>query len=426
MLRHHTLTDDSSTRIYLDEIGRIPLIDQKKEQEYALPIQRREYIKRMRSLHDGSNDVFGVCRILQRICDNTPAIAGLFQQAGLGGDPRVSQLRTAQAFHDLIDRPPAPETIKTVCAWAGDRSEKRAAERIRTISLDTLCITDVCVHVTDDCEISRLPMHVEDKQFRARFFQLGHHLTLELDELCSVGDANQQRLADANLRLVVSIAKNYIGLNIPLNDLIQEGNIGLLTGTERFDHWRGNKFSTFATWWIRHSIHQCLTRQRRTVRLPEHKIKLIAQINNARRELGQRDQRTPTDEEVAEYLEMDVELIKNADMIRQPIANLDDPIADDTDTTLGDTISSTDPSVEDEVCANDRTDVIHLALSELTDAENRVIRLRYGLMDESPLTISATGERLQMSNHQVRETERAALIKLQSEDSLREMLQDYI
>lgn len=425
MPRHGNANDDASTRIYLDEIGRIPLIDQRKEQEYALPIQRREYIKRMRSLHDGGNDVFGVFRMLQRIGDNAPSISGLFRQAELAPDPDISELPLATAFHKLIDNPPEGQTIETVKRWSGDRSEKRARDRIKTISLDTLCITGVAIHVTDDCRLSDLPGHVADPTFRARLLQVGHHLHDELDELCAIGDENQKRLADANLRLVVSIAKNYIGLNIPLNDLIQEGNIGLLTGTERFDHRRGNKFSTFATWWIRHTIHQCLTRQRRTVRLPEHKIKLITLITNARRELSQDNMRTPSDQEVADFLEIHVELVKNADVIRQPIANLDDPIGDETDTTLGDTIASDDPSVEDEVCSNDRTDVIHLALQQLSPDEMSVILRRYGLLDESPMTITATGDQLKMSNHQVRDAERAAILKLQNEESLKVLLADY-
>ena len=425
MLLNNTPSEDGNTRIYLDEIGRIPLIDQKREQEYALPIRRREYIKRMRNMHDGSADVFGTHRILQRISENTPTIAGLFMSAGQDGDPQMSDLAGNRKFHALVDNPPSEKTIATVRRWSGDRSDRRATERVKTIALDTLCITGVAIHVTDDCRISDLPVHMEDPRFRARLFQMGHHLTEELDALCAVGDENQKKLADANLRLVVSIAKNYMGLNIPLNDLIQEGNIGLLTGTERFDHWRGNKFSTFATWWIRHSIHQCLTRQRRTVRLPEHKIKLIAQINNARREIGQDYQRTASDEEVADYLEIPVELVKNADIIRQPIANLDDPIADETDTTLADTIAAEGESVEEAVCATDRSDVIHEALGHLSETENRVICLRYGLINDSPMTISNTAEVMKVTNHQVREAERSALEKLQNSPDLRAMLAEY-
>ena len=423
MPRNNTAYDDEITRIYLDDIGRVPLIDQKKEQEYALPIQRRQYIRAMRQ-NGETSDPAGTVRLLKRIYDNAAIITGLFREAGLGPDPRLSEMAGEKAFHALVDNPPQEETIRTAMRCGRIKDEAAAVERIRTISLDTLCITDVAIHVTDDCRLSMLPVHLSDPLFKARITQLGHHLSEQLDELCRQGDVCQQKLAEANLRLVVSIAKNYVGLNIPLADLIQEGGVGLMTGAERFDHRRGLKFSTFATWWIRHTIHQCLTKQRRTVRLPEHKIKLISQITNARRALSQDNQRTPTDEEVAEFLEIDVALVQNADMIRQPIANLDDLVGD-TETTLGETIPSADPSVEDEVCETDRNEVLHRALGLLDERERAVLILRYGLNDDSPSTITETATALKMKNEDVREAERAALTKLQERADLREMLIDY-
>ena len=423
MPRNSTAFDDEITRIYLDDIGRIPLIDQKKEQEYALPIQRRQYIRAMRS-DRGGNDANNTLRILKRVYDNAAVISGIFRQEGLDPDPRLSEMRSEAAFHSVVDNPPSDETIATATRWGMLKDETGAKEKIRVISLDTLCITDVAIHVTDDCRLSRLPVHLEDPLFKARVSQMGHHLGEELDRMCAVGDECQQMLAEANLRLVVSIAKNYAGLNIPLVDLIQEGGVGLMTGAERFDHRRGLKFSTFATWWIRHTIHQCLTKQRRTVRLPEHKIKLISQITNARRTLSQDNQKTPTDEEVAQYLEIDVALVQNADMIRQPIANLDDPIGD-SETSLGETIASLDQSVEDEVCDGDRTDTLYRALSMLTATEQKVLILRYGLDDDSPNTITGTAAALKMKNEEVREAERSAITKLQERPDLQLMLADY-
>ena len=423
MPRNSTAFDDEITRIYLDDIGRIPLIDQKKEQEYALPIQRRQYIRAMRS-ERGGNDAANTLRILRRIYENAAIISGLFRQAGLDPDPRLSEMSIERRFHAMVDNPPASETIETAMRWGMLKDETIAKDKIRVISLDTLCITDVAIHVTDDCRLSRLPTHLEDPLFKARVSQMAHHLGEELDQMCAVGDKCQQMLAEANLRLVVSIAKNYAGLNIPLVDLIQEGGVGLMTGAERFDHRRGLKFSTFATWWIRHTIHQCLTKQRRTVRLPEHKIKLISQITNARRTLSQENQRTPSDEEVAQYLEIDVALVQNADMIRQPIANLDDPIGD-SETSLAETIASLDQSVEDEICESDRSDMLHQALSMLTATERNVLILRYGLDDDSPNTITGTATELRMKNEEVREAERSAITKLQQRPDLQMMLADY-
>ncbi len=423
MPRNSTVYDDHITRIYLDDIGRISLIDQKKEQEYALPIQTRQHIRAMREAKD-VNDAASTFKLLKRIFDQAPVISGLFRAANLHPDPRLSEIAGSTQFHALIDPPPSQHTVETVMRWGQISDEPTARSCVRQLALDTLCITQVAIHVTDDCRLSDLQTHLSDPLFRPRLSQLSHHLTQELDVLCSQGDECQQRLAEANLRLVVSIAKNYAGLNIPLVDLIQEGGVGLMTGAERFDHWRGLKFSTFATWWIRHTIHQCLTKQRRTVRLPEHKIKLISQITNARRTLSQDNQRTPTDEEVAQFLEIDVSLVQNADMIRQPIANLDDPIGD-SETSLAETIPSIDQSVEEEVCDNDRTETLHRALSMLPRIQRQVLILRYGLLDESPKTITQTAASLGIKNEEVREAERDAITTLQKHPNLRAMLADY-
>lgn len=417
--------DDEITRTYLDEIGAIPLLNAQQEREYALPIQRSEHIQDLRQRCNSPEDVNVAHRVLRRIYNNAAPISGLCRVAQMDPDPRLSEMARQQSFRRLTDNPPTSDVADTVRRWTGLQRESTVASRLQQISLDTMSVTEAMIHLTDDCRLSDLGYHVDDKTFRTRTHQIKEHITRELDVMCEEGHSYKSKLAEGNLRLVVSIAKHYAGLNIPMLDLVQEGNIGLMTSTERFNLWLGNKFSTYATWWIKHNINQCLTKQRRTVRLPEHKIKLISQITAARRTLSQDNQKTPSDQEVAEYLEISVDLIRNADVIRQPMANLQDPLSDDSETVLGDTIASLEPTVEEEVCDNNRKEMVRKALSLLPKLQGDVLTLRYGLIDDNPQAVSVIAAQLGVSNQDVREAEKAGMDQLQTRVDIQLMLADF-
>jgi len=253
-------------------------------------------------------------------------------------------------------------------------------------------------------EISRVPLLTREDEVR-------------LSKQIEVGDKRaKEELAEANLRLVVSIAKKYRGCGLPFLDLIQEGNLGLMKAIEKFDYTRGFKFSTYATWWIRQAILRAITNRSRTIRVPTHINELIRKIYQVERNFIKENGQMPTSEKLAVELETTLENIIKAKKTAQSMTSLDTPIGyDDDGSVLGDFIE--DNSVD----SPERETFEHLLVKELenalderlTDREKRILELRYGLNDYQPRTLDEVGVEFGISRERVRQIQKEALAKLQ-------------
>src|SRR5690606_9230533 len=199
----------------------------------------------------------------------------------------------------------------------------------------------------------------------------------------------RERLIWHNLRLVVSIAKKYRAIGLPLIDLIQEGNIGLMTAVERYDPELGYRFSTYATFWIRQAIGRAVANLSRTIRVPVHMHDLISKVRRTESQLEQRLGRPATDIEIADHLEMEVEKVEQARSAIPRTSSLDKPIGEDGESTIGDLLPdpASDQVVEEAISSHDR-DVIHRSLEHLTDRERGVVELRFGLRGQQPQTLA--------------------------------------
>ena len=285
-------------------------------------------------------------------------------------------------------------------------------EDINTINLEGVSIDDpVRMYLR---EIGKIPLLTYEEE-------------LELAKGVLAGDENaKQKLAESNLRLVVSIAKKYVGRGMLLLDLIQEGNMGLIKAVEKFDYTKGYKFSTYATWWIRQAITRAIADQARTIRIPVHMVETINRLIRTSRHLLQQLGREPTVEEIAHEMEIPVEKVVEIQKIAQDPVSLETPIGEEDDSHLGDFIQDDDsPAPQDSAAYTLLREQLEDVMNTLTPREAKVLKLRFGLEDGKARTLEEVGREFMVTRERIRQIEAKALRKLRH-PSRSKRLRDYM
>ncbi|WP_037675838.1 RNA polymerase sigma factor [Streptomyces griseus] len=254
-------------------------------------------------------------------------------------------------------------------------------------------------------------LFAEEKLLRTP--DLDTRLALDLDRLVVLGRVAKRRLIEANLRLVVSVAKRYVGRGLTMLDLVQEGNLGLIRAVEKFDYARGYKFSTYATWWIRQAMSRALADQARTIRVPVHVVELINRVVRVQRRMLQERGYEPTPEEVAAHLELPPERVSEVLRLAQEPVSLHAPVGEEDDVALGDLIEDGDAASPVESAAFLLLrEHLEAVLSTLGERERKVVQLRYGLADGRPRTLEEIGRIFGVTRERIRQIESKTLNKL--------------
>ena len=250
-------------------------------------------------------------------------------------------------------------------------------------------------------EIGRVPLLTPEEE-------------VELAERMAKGDpAARKRLSEANLRLVVSIAKRYVGRGMQFLDLIQEGNLGLIKAVEKFDHTKGFKFSTYATWWIRQAITRAIADQARTIRIPVHMVETINKVKKVSSQLLHKNGHDPSAEEIAEELDMPIDKVREIMRVAQEPVSLETPIGEEEDSHLGDFLEDSDaPAPADAASHTLLKEQLEDVLSTLTPREKKVLELRFGLEDGRNRTLEEVGKEFNVTRERIRQIEAKALRKL--------------
>jgi RNA polymerase primary sigma factor len=308
-----------------------------------------------------------------------------------------------------------PDAAAFINEWVEEEAEE----------VEAATTTSTPVYLDDDVADDSVRLYLREI---GKIPLLSSEEELELAYKVISGDKRaKDKMAEANMRLVVSIAKRYVGRGLDLLDLIQEGNTGLLRAVEKFDPDKGFKFSTYATWWIRQAITRAIADQARTIRIPVHMVETINKLLRTQRRLTQELNREPTNEEIAQAMEIEVDKVEHIMKIKQDISSLDASIRDDEDdSVLADFIEDEDTVTPEQSATNQLLkEQVKDILAALTEREQKILKLRFGLEDGKQHTLEEVGQEFSVTRERIRQIEAKALAKLRKHRDAKK-LHDYI
>jgi RNA polymerase primary sigma factor len=416
---------DDPVRMYLREIGRVMLLTADDEKRLAKRMEEANYLEKIEEalrvkLRRSPTAAETTTRLIEMLRSSWGMVVLLGTRAKLPGSLTPAQLLNAQALHDCLDGELDPNLIGAVARHL-EVTREQALAKILELSLQIRIFPYELLPETRD--VSAWPAAEQTRETLVRNErQLANRFTNVKVEAAEA----QQRLTEANLRLVVSVAKKYIGRGMSLLDLIQEGNIGLIRAVEKFDYRRGFKFSTYATWWIRQAITRAISDQARTIRIPVHMVETINKLIRTSRRLLQELGREPTADEIAAELQVLPDRVREIIKVSQEPVSLETPVGEEDDSHLGDFIEDRMLATPPDSAAQQLLkEQVAEVLGSLTLREKKVLQLRFGLEDGRSRTLEEVGQEFAVTRERIRQIEAKALRKLRHPSRSRK-LKDYL
>jgi len=421
---------DDPVRLYLHEIGRVQLLTADNEKTIARKIEfgkrvnevRRELEKQGK--HPTATEIFLV--VIREIGLAIELIRKLQEYLGIPTGARFREIVTSPKFRRAIDGVIDQQMVQSLIEKTG-LPQQQLEQQLIAISVNSALLPDeVLKSIGTKATLSGIGNQISKQEFIDRLGAKEAALREYLNHIETEAAIAKDHLTEANLRLVVSVAKKHIGHGMSLLDLIQEGNIGLIRAVEKFDPHKGYKFSTYATWWIRQAITRAIADQARTIRVPVHMIETINKLLRLSRKLAQEYGREPTSKEIGAKMGMSPEKVREIVKVAQLPISLELPMGEEEDSHLGDFIEDRNATPPVEAASKQLLkEQIDDVLSSLTHREQRVLVLRFGLEDGRSRTLEEVGQEFNVTRERIRQIEAKALRKLRHPSRSRK-LKDFL